>query len=71
MKSEERRMNQPTEKFKSRYSLPAEWEPQSMVQLTWPHENTDWAEILDEVYECFICIKLFTFNSNFIRNHKC
>ena len=27
-----------------------------MVQLTWPHENTDWAEILDEVYECFICI---------------
>ena len=56
MKSEERRMNQPTEKFKSRYSLPAEWEPQSMVQLTWPHENTDWAEILDEVYECFIHI---------------
>lgn len=27
-----------------------------MVQLTWPHENTDWAEILDEVYECFIHI---------------
>ncbi|MBP3552556.1 MAG: agmatine deiminase family protein [Bacteroidaceae bacterium] len=56
MKSEERRMNQPTEKIKSRCSLPAEWEPQSMVQLTWPHENTDWAEILDEVYECFIHI---------------
>ena len=29
--------------------LPAEWYPQSAVQLTWPHENTDWAPILDEV----------------------
>ena len=56
MKSEERRMNQRTEKVQSRYSLPAEWEPQSMVQLTWPHEHTDWAEMLDEVYECFIHI---------------
>lgn len=27
----------------------AEWEPQSMVQLTWPHEGTDWAPILDEI----------------------
>ena len=24
-----------------------------MVQLTWPHEETDWAEWLDEVYACF------------------
>ena len=56
MKSEERRMNQPTEKLQSRYSLPAEWEPQSMVQLTWPHEETDWADMLDDVYECFIHI---------------
>ncbi len=38
------------------YILPAEWEPQSMVQLTWPHEETDWAEMLDEVYACFIAI---------------
>ena len=29
--------------------LPAEWYPQSAVQLTWPHENTDWAPILDAV----------------------
>lgn len=36
--------------------LPAEWEPQSGVQLTWPHENTDWAYMLDEVTECFVCI---------------
>ena len=27
----------------------AEWEPQSMVQLTWPHKGTDWAPILDEI----------------------
>ena len=27
----------------------AEWEHQSMVQLTWPHEGTDWAPILDEI----------------------
>ena len=27
----------------------AEWENQSMVQLTWPHEGTDWATILDEI----------------------
>ena len=27
----------------------AEWEPQSMVQLTWPHKDTDWAPMLDEI----------------------
>ena len=26
--------------------FPAEWVPQSAVQLTWPHEDTDWAPIL-------------------------
>ena len=36
--------------------LPAEWYPQSAVQLTWPHENTDWAPILDEVIPCFVAI---------------
>lgn len=34
---------------KNRYRLPAEWEPQSGVQLTWPHAGTDWAPMLDEV----------------------
>ena len=29
--------------------MPAEWEPQSMVQLTWPHKDTDWAPILPEI----------------------
>ena len=27
----------------------AEWEPQSAVQLTWPHEHTDWGPILPEI----------------------
>ena len=33
--------------------LPAEWHRQSAVQLTWPHKDTDWAPILDEVIPCF------------------
>lgn len=32
-----------------RYRLPAEWEPQDGVQLTWLHSGTDWAYMLDEV----------------------
>ena len=35
------------------YRLPAEWEPQSGVQLTWPHAGTDWAPILDEVLRTY------------------
>ncbi len=34
--------------------LPAEWFPQSAVQLTWPHAGTDWAPILKEVEGCYI-----------------
>lgn len=34
--------------------LPAEWAPQSGVQLTWPHSETDWAPILPQVTECYI-----------------
>lgn len=33
--------------------LPAEWAPQSAVQLTWPHEATDWAPYLAEAQQCF------------------
>jgi agmatine/peptidylarginine deiminase len=33
--------------------LPAEWYPQSGVQLTWPHKDTDWAYMLDDVQTCF------------------
>lgn len=33
--------------------FPAEWAPQRFVQLTWPHKDTDWADMLDEVSDCF------------------
>ena len=36
--------------------LPAEWHPQSGVQLTWPHAGTDWNYMLEEVQECFLHI---------------
>ncbi len=29
--------------------LPAEWSQQSAIQLTWPHQNTDWADQLEAV----------------------
>lgn len=35
--------------------LPAEWEPQSGVQLTWPHCDTEWYE-LDKVLDCYVDI---------------
>ncbi len=36
--------------------LPSEWYPQSGIQLTWPHERTDWRYMLEEAYDCFIHI---------------
>jgi len=33
--------------------LPAEWEPQSAVQITFPHEKTDWVDNLEEALACF------------------
>lgn len=33
--------------------LPAEWTLQSAIQLTWPHEQTDWCYMLDEVKHCY------------------
>lgn len=38
------------------YHLPAEWAPQSAVQLTFPHQDTDWAPVLDAVLPCFVSI---------------
>ncbi len=38
--------------------FPAEWHPQSGVQLTWPHAATDWAPLLAEVDNCFVSIAL-------------
>lgn len=34
--------------------LPAEWFPQSGLQLTWPHAGTDWTYMLDEVVKCYL-----------------
>ena len=34
--------------------LPAEWFPQSGVQITWPHSETDWKPWLEEVTEFYI-----------------
>lgn len=34
--------------------LPAEWETQSFVQFTFPHRNSDWAYMFDEVADCFV-----------------
>lgn len=36
--------------------LPAEWEPQSGVMLTWPHQDTDWRDDLPGAEKVFIAI---------------
>jgi agmatine/peptidylarginine deiminase len=36
--------------------FPAEWASQSAVLMTWPHADTDWKYILDEVVTCFVSI---------------
>ncbi len=36
------------------FRLPAEWEPQSAVQLTWPHARTDWAPYLDDITRTYL-----------------
>ena len=33
--------------------FPAEWHQQAFVQLTWPHEDTDWAPVLADAISCF------------------
>ena len=34
--------------------MPAEWEQQSIVQLTWPHKGTDWAPMLEEITATYV-----------------
>lgn len=36
------------------FSLPAEWAPQDAVMLTWPHQDTDWRDILPSVEPVFV-----------------
>lgn len=31
----------------------AEWEPQEAIIMALPHEDTDWAYMLDEVHQCY------------------
>ncbi|MEK8090382.1 agmatine deiminase family protein [Thermithiobacillus plumbiphilus] len=38
----------------SQYILPPEWAPQSAVQLTWSHGDSDWAPYLIEVEPVFV-----------------
>jgi len=37
----------------NQYRLPAEWELQSGVQLTWPDAQTDWAYMLDDITDTY------------------
>lgn len=34
--------------------LPAEWERQSAIQLTWPHSGTDWKDYLDSINATYV-----------------
>lgn len=39
--------------MKNEMHLPPEWAPQRAVLLAWPHADTDWAYMLDDVQRCF------------------
>ena len=41
------------EQPKRQLYMPAEWHRLQMVQLTWPHEGTDWNYMLGEVEKCY------------------
>lgn len=34
--------------------LPAEWDPQDAVLLAWPHQDSDWSDILEEVLPVYL-----------------
>lgn len=36
--------------------LPAEWENQQAILMAWPHADTDWAYMLDQVQKCYVDI---------------
>jgi agmatine deiminase len=38
--------------------LPAEWEAQSFLQFTFPHKQSDWAYMLNDVSSCFVDMAL-------------
>ena len=37
----------------SDFKLPSEWAPQDAIMLTWPHQDTDWAYMLDQVEQVY------------------
>lgn len=39
---------------KDLFTMPAEWAEQSMVQLTWPHDGTDWKPTLDDITATYV-----------------
>jgi len=43
---------------KNSVRLPAEWESQSGILITWPHINSDWASILDEIEPVYIALSV-------------
>ena len=49
-------MNKDEKNSTPKWRLPAEWEPQSGVQLTWPHAGTDWAPMLQEVTQTYLAM---------------
>ena len=36
------------------FALPAEWEPQSAIMLTWPHAGIDWKPYLPEITDTYL-----------------
>lgn len=40
----------------NKHFIPAEWEVDGDILMAWPHADTDWADMLDEVQECYINI---------------
>jgi agmatine/peptidylarginine deiminase len=40
--------------MKNSIQFPAEWHPQEAIQLTWPHADSDWNYLLEEVEKCFV-----------------
>lgn len=40
----------------STWRLPAEWEPQKAIMLTWPTEDSDWREQLEAIQQIYIVL---------------
>ena len=56
-KAEKMALNLKMERKELKYEalrLPAEWERQKAVQLTWPHADTDWAPTLEDITHTYI-----------------